>query len=438
MSEKSHLTSRRKPSSSSSSSSRRCDYGEAHVSRDKYEEYKEEARARGISLAELQTLVTEKDDELLKYHNELAEETTRLDEAREEAKRLREELRKAEDLEKKHRKEYNQLIDEHDERVEERDAFEKQLQQLKDENKNLKRPRETSEAIDPAEFKRLKTESIDLRQRLATAETNKTKLLSLQAELDRHKKIDAAFTPEPEDPVLAEINKILTKPAADPISGLVLIKKDLEDTAREEARQRGKLLKAEERNQVLEERQQRELGEVKYELDVWRELAHSWEAETPKDVDQALKLYVRQGDLRSWKDLVEKRGEKPAHTRENLEKQLERLTDLSPFRNLHPSLEKLPTAGPTILSKALQEVLTWELSTIWNNLPHEASQDLVTPTSQLSELLERIRTAVEKQAQSPLIKNLQKDLRDAKRLLDQEGPVLEFLRKILIKIVHNE
>lgn len=371
--------------------------------------------------------------------------------------------------------------------------------------------RERSPSPSQAAVKRLQTENQDLRNRFTqilqdqgrnvagstqTAltelegilKTSQARVKTLEEETEklRRGKIDSFFTPEPEDDALRrvnevlpqsassvsealrvaaaqitdlkqdigklradqqetliEVNSLLEKPVTNPKTGVKAVARDFAKLAQE-------ALRKEEANLLAQAANQREEGRLKYELDAWRNLAQEWSANSAEDFDEQLRRYVEQGDLRPWQDLLRKQKQAPGRTRSELVTQVTKLLedrDLSAFRELHPSLEKLPRANAGLLAKALTEAITWELTSLWQYLPHAADEKLVTPSSRLGDLLERVKQAVIKQSQQPAQQQskqsrkqdvtLVHDLNNAQARLREVGPLLDFLVRTLENLARN-
>jgi hypothetical protein len=154
----------------SSRSDRICEFGSNHVSRDEYEDCRNQLSA---SLRDVQT----KDAELLQYHNELGEK-------QESQNHLRALLDKKEAIGKKDRADYNTLVREHNEYLDQGKKLgeeltrtqetlteaREELRKAKLEVTSLKRTRESEASDDQKLAKRLQTENQDLRNRNTTVE----------------------------------------------------------------------------------------------------------------------------------------------------------------------------------------------------------------------------------------------------------------------------
>lgn len=124
---------------------RRCEYGDEHVDREKYDDKKREIR-------NLREKIEEKDGELLKYHNELAEAQLLLEKEKGETKKLENEV-------EKHIEDYNKTIDEHEKEIETFNRLNETYNELRE-----KRKRETLQF--EQDIKKLKTqvEAAELRK----------------------------------------------------------------------------------------------------------------------------------------------------------------------------------------------------------------------------------------------------------------------------------
>lgn len=403
-------------------------------------------------IALLQQRIQEKEAELLRNHNELADLQKTQEAQKELIAKLRKEVSTLE-------KENEEGLDDFNQVVEERDQQEKKTNELslllKEEREKVaqledqagKRKRETGQLEE--EVKRLKTESLDLR----------TRAEELREQL-RHAQGQRLFTPEPEDP-LADLQRRYKE--LEDEAGRTLKDYNKAIKAIQNGEARFSLLKEEHQQQLnaLREQDQRERGALQYELDAWRELQIEWSCEGPEDFERTLKRYVAQGDLRPWNELLTAPGERPAQTREELVQRARERIDLTPFQNLHPALEKFQKPTPKLFAKALQEALSWELNSLWQYLPHPQEEALITPQAQLTDLLDRVKKAAaqlpdeieklraEARQLAQLLEESQKELQKqgnqglvkalevAKGRLKARREHIQFLGELLVNIVHH-
>lgn len=207
----SHSLSPPRPSSSRRPSThRRCEFGSDHVAKLTLELLEGDHSRKERALTQE---IAEKNQELLQLHNELGE-------ARATSEALTVQVQKLEKDIEQGVEDYNQAIEDFNQAVEERDAnaaiidrnrekhkkqldlnqeLKLQITELSQERDTLRAPkRERENSVDPAEVKRLKTESKDLRRRLTLLETVEEERKRLKEELERAHQLNKAFTPAPE------------------------------------------------------------------------------------------------------------------------------------------------------------------------------------------------------------------------------------------------
>jgi hypothetical protein len=245
------------------------------------------------------------------------------------------------------------------------------------------------------------------------------------------------------------------------LAGIQTLVRSLEELAQEALTNRKTALQSQkavtdlkDKLTLVQERNQRDEGRLKYELDSWRNLAEEWGAEDAEDFERTLKRYIAQGDIRPWQELAVALNREPKARPEELRKQIlseiekwKQAADPKPLRELHPSLEKLPSADIPTLVRALSEAISWELSSLWQYLPHDKDESLATPSSRLADLLDRVKAAVIKQNQSPEVRQsrrllkenqgLIKEITEVKNLLRSKGAIFDQLLKIICNLARD-
>jgi hypothetical protein len=112
-----------------------------------------------------------------------------------------------------------------------------------------------------------------------------------------------------------------------------------------------------------------------------------------------------------------------------------RKDELAPLRNLHPQLQRLET--PRELAAGIVECVAFALASLWQQLPHDPKETLLTPQTQLESLLARIETAATKLklGQDPEKEELRKRLsaKEKGATSAQELKELQRLVKTLLK-----
>lgn len=402
---------------------RTCDYGDEHVKRDKYEGVKEDVK-------ELQRKLEDKNDELLKYHNELAEAENKAQASQELVRTLQGQVRDQ-------KKEIDAGIDDYNRAVENQEIFEKErdeaealhkkaierAQKLEEELREL-RPLKRGRSPAPAaeEVKRLKTESQDLRKRvtqLESAEEQRLRLANELAEarerLRRFEAIDAAFTPkESEDCTTCQewqeaAREVLGDPKEEPgpdwnpYAFQQFAKKLIQEDKEAEEELKGQVADLERRNLLLERSEKasdaanlqlkkearrcreelKDLEDLRTELEDWKGIQQRYEAESFEA-------------FRGWiESLVE----------------FKQNNSLEAFRALLPKDFRYAGSGPSAVAEGIRDYYTWTFNEVWNLLPVDDEEELVTPSVQTPELGNRLATRARKLTRELLrIPALEKEL----------------------------
>lgn len=351
------------------STHRICDYGRDHVSKLAFDLAAEDATQTHNNLSRR---LQEREDELTKYHNELAASQARVQTLERDFEEAKEEIRKGVlDYEEA----YADYETEVQRATENFQACEKlktlvkelkaQLAELAEERDKLKTPtlkRERSPAPDPEENKRLKTESQDLRNRLTLLETAAQERDRLKRELDtlRQQRVTLAFTPEPED----------TRALRLQITNLGN-ERDNTEKLRLEAAQRA-------------ERYERDFRDRGEELEEWE--------------DAALQSLGPKPDETPWT---------PAEVRQAIERIREAVkehNDLSPFLPVLPKGFLIENASVREVAAQVQASVFQTFNEISALLPAGSQPALITPTVTTAELgerlVEQIKEAIQAAAQT--------------------------------------
>jgi hypothetical protein len=386
---------------------RTCEYGDEHVSRNKYDARKEELQEE-ISRRERE--IEEKNEELLRQHNLLADLSTKLDQAKDEVRQSKAEILKKEKEIEESINDFNQVCEERDENERGLILNKERGEKFKNERDSLRQELQNTKRKAREETLRLESENKKL----------KTKSTALEEQLEQ--RISQLFTPEP------QAKETLTKKweeAAEKTLGTPDEESEWNpDTFEQQLRLLTQTL-----NQALEEEipdlctavheiserfpnQAQAIRDLSDEVRQWR-LRHQ-ALGNERDQTEHLRLEAAQEAERQRSQAHELREEisewetislayqedietSPAAVRKTLEDLLRenKEKDLGPIRALHPSLQKLPSAGTRGLARALTEAIAWELTTLWQKLPHPAEEDLITPETQVGDILRRIQRAAD-------------------------------------------
>jgi hypothetical protein len=438
---------------------RLCDFGNDHISKLAFDLAHEENENR---LRNLRSELREKEEELLTYHNDLAACQTRINDLEEKLGLSQKEKQELEKEVDQSLEDYNKIVEDCNisnaaaeknaeltiEARAQRDNLREELKKSRDLEKELraqikeiaterdslkttgqKRDRSPGPVL-TEENKRLKTESQDIRKRLTRILGQEEKdlpdqhnnLLALLdqklkateealAAAERREKLNSAFTPPPETALEQQL-------------------REWEEAARFCA------------NTAAQSSKQptptpQELREIVNGLKDQEEHADRLAIE-----NQAIIFAWENASLQ----LLPQKHDIPLAPEKFVE-QVRRQGDLSILRNLHPSLEKVEGTDIKSLVTALSDTISWELSSLWQYLPHDKDEALVTPSSRLGDLLERVKAAVIKQNQNPDAKlsrklqkennNLVKDLNAAQDQVKEKGPLLDFLIQLITRLVQD-
>lgn len=400
-----------------SSNSRRCDYGENHVSRDRYEERKDEVRGLRLQLEE-------KADELLRYHNELGETKAQLEDLETTLDDAKKKF-----LEKE--KELEEHVDDYNEVVEERDKSFEDFNKLRDDYHQAKRDLENA-------------------KRESSSHLAKIEALQKEATELRTQTLKRGRSPGPER--LAEEVKRLQKESQDLRQRLTIVWKNSqqeetiptqhlealsrlgEDLVRKQARIEEQERIAEDLREELRhsklntfftpEPQSEELEALRKDVARWKE---DFNAAADRENDVTEKLVLCADQILRWEKATTQLDHGNTISPErahNLIRELRERADLTPLRNLHPALLKLSTINPQSLAVALSDALTWELTELWQLLPHPPEESLVTPDSKLGDLLARLKRAAQ-----GLEKGSRKDLKATRERLKDAQAQIEDLKR---------
>lgn len=388
---------------------RTCEYGDDHVSRNKYDARRDELQQE---IEKREREIEEKNEELLRQHNLLAELSTQLDQAKNEA---REQGEKAAKLEK----EVEEGIEDFNKVCEERDENERALLRNKELGEKFRKERDaarqelqSTKRKDREELLELQTENKKL----------KTESLALKGQLEQ--RVSQLFTPEPQiGESTTEEWEEAVKNALGPPKGeeelkwnpyafeqqIRLLTKKIDQALEEESADLWDAISEISERFLNQTQSVRDLAD---EIRQWK-LRHQ-ALGNERDQTEFLRLEAAQEAERQRSQAQELREEisdwetialayqeeietSPAAVRKVLEDLLRenKEKDLSPIRALHPSLQKLPSAGTKGLAQALTEAIAWELTTLWQKLPHPAEEDLITPETQIGDILRRVQRAAD-------------------------------------------
>jgi len=460
---------------------RACDFGTEHVPRLELDIVREDLRR---SQERARAALEEKDRELLSYHNELGELTTQLEKSQSHTKDLQKDFAKIKAELRETINDYNECVDQREENAalvqanvdiavkrEEKlnttiKDLKRQIQEITSERDTLRgaQKRQASPSARD-EAKRLKTESQDIRKRLthilgdsADLPENPDNLLALLEqqvrelrEETRRLQVAKAFTPEPRPDLAEEIKE----------------EKQISANLREKLAFANKLIGTQDslRAEIDELKDARDEARNKY-----RDIATVVQDHIPElglapvnagNLHPTLKnvvAFARGEDfaqlLRTWgKPVPKERVQFPivfhnAWTELNAQLQdCKTGKDLDAFRKLLPALEKVNSNNPRELAAAISDAISWELSSLWQYLPHEKDEALVTPSSRLGDLLERVKAAVIRQNQNPEAKlsrklqkenkNLVEEVTAAQKLIQEKGSLLDFLLRLTTHLAQD-
>jgi len=265
------------------SSGRSCDYGEGHVSRDTYENVKEDLQV-------LRARLERKDQELTEYHNLVAEKERLYDEARDSLLSSENQVRKLESEAETATLDYDKLVEEYNDLSAREKALVSKINGLHEQLHPLKRERERSQQLDE-QVKRLKTEGDHLRQRLSVLESHEDKVKRLEQELadERLKSLGTFFESVPaptEDSQIIELGRQLAEERSQRIAVEKLASSLKSQVASQETRELED--KVQDLSQQLEEAQTHECNHV---------LCDRTEERLKKELAEAVRAFSSKNEL---------------------------------------------------------------------------------------------------------------------------------------------
>jgi len=387
------------------SSSRHCDYGEAHVSRDDYEDQKEKRRA-------LSKQLEEKNEELLKYHHDLGEVREDKEELSQQLQDRKKEIAQLEKELEDDRKDYDELVEERNKLLQQGKDVAKRLETCKEElatettarrqleerfdkivqernelrAKTQKRERSPSRDNLERDYKKVLTENEDIRKRLTrvlgdslsspVTRNQPLEALDRLAEEAKHQATEKEQLKEELERLRQEIEKQrgepleqtpATEPTADLVEEIQELKEELEEERKTVSQAqiatkhavdayskiKNQFSDTQKRNQALRD-----------QLEVWTRLAEAWNAEGAVELDAYLKSQAERLDNYS----------------------------LEPLRKLLPPTVQFRDLKPAEIADTIRDYWHWFLVDGWNLLPEEGRQEeLTTPGATLFDLTERFK-----------------------------------------------
>jgi len=339
---------------------RSCDFGKDHVPTDRYEEKKLDILRLTGEVKTLEARLVQKDAELLQYHNECAALTQVRDALEGKLADLKKELADEEKENAQHIEDYNQL---HDKWAAQKDTLSQRttlVAELRESYAKLQRRTLDVEKEEPS----LKRKIVELEEANKRLKTRNDELEEEARQQEKDAEIDALFTPEPSigpnlETQVRELKQHLQEQAT--ARHAALVERDNTEKLRLEAEQQLSRLRA-------------DCQELREEIEEWESAVLN--AAGPKK------------DETPWTAAETELALTKAH---QALKHLSQRGDLTPIQALHPTLEGLQTPGA--LAQGIRDCLSFSLASLWQQLPHEADESLVTPQTQLSSILERVEKA---------------------------------------------